>query len=155
MIEIERKFLVKNTDFEQNAVKKLNIKQGYLSKDPARSVRIRIIDEQGWLTIKGPTDPSGIERYEYEETLSPGQAHNLFALCLPGSIAKTRYLVAVENLVYEVDVFHQDNDGLVLAELELPTRDTPFNKPSWLGEEVTGDIRYYNSYLSDHPFSSW
>lgn len=155
MIEIERKFLVKSDAFINQATTIQEIRQGYISKDPARSVRIRIIGDKGWLTIKGPTDPTGIERFEFEESLSGVDARHLFKLCLPGAIHKTRYLATSGNLTFEVDIFHGENAGLTVAELELPTRDTPFEKPDWLGKEVTGDKRYYNAYLSDHPFKTW
>lgn len=147
-MEIERKFLVKG-DFFSTATSNTKIAQGYLSSVPERTVRVRIRDEQAYLTIKGISNASGMSRYEWEKEILVSEAQELLSLCEAGVITKTRYLVPEPSgLVFEVDVFEGSHQGLVLAEIELPTEDTPFEKPSWLGEEVTGQKEYYNSYLS-------
>lgn len=147
-MEIERKFLVKG-DFLPVATSNTKIAQGYLSSVPERTVRVRIRDEQAYLTIKGISNASGMSRYEWEREIPMSEAQELLLLCEAGVITKIRYLVPeASGLVFEVDVFEGSHQGLVLAEIELPTEDTPFEKPSWLGEEVTGQKEYYNSYLS-------
>lgn len=153
--EIERKFLVKNLDFLDASTGCLQIKQGYLCSAPERTVRIRIQDLLAFITIKGISDASGVSRYEWEKKLKMAEALELFALCEPGSIEKQRILVPVGKHCYEVDMFLGANAGLILAEIELTHRDEKFEKPQWLGEEVTGDHRYYNSYLAKHPYSTW
>ena len=155
MLEIERKFLVKNTGFKTEAFSQSEIKQGYLSSNPARAVRVRITGDQAFLTIKGASDAGGTTRFEWEKEIAPEDAQELFKLCEPGSIHKTRYYVKAGKHTYEVDEFYGDNEGLVLAEIELETADQHFDKPDWLGEEVTGDNRYYNSQLSKNPYTSW
>lgn len=154
-IEIERKFLVNSSTFKGDAVRSYRIIQGFLSKDPERTVRIRLLDDKGNLTVKGLGDSSGISRFEWERELSKSDAEALLKLCLPGIIDKERFEIRAEDLLYEVDVFYSDNEGLIVAEIELPHADASFHKPTWLGEEVTGDSRYYNSYLSEHPFNTW
>lgn len=153
-LEIERKFLVKS-DFKQFAYKKEHIAQGYLSSVPERTVRIRIKGEKGYITIKGIGNQSGMARYEWEKEIPLNEAKELIELCESGIIGKTRYYIKNGELTFEVDEFAGLNQGLVMAEIELPNEDTPFTRPEWLGEEVTNDKRYYNSYLSKHPFSTW
>lgn len=155
MIEIERKFLVRTDQFLEEASHKVYLVQGFLSSHPNRTVRVRLKADTGALTVKGRSSLDGTTRFEWETQLTPEEAKALLDLCEPGIIEKTRYEVVVEEHVFEVDVFHGDNDGLILAEIELPSKETPFEKPAWLGKEVTGDIRYYNSQLSKHPFKSW
>ena len=150
--EIERKFLVSG-DFKQEACDSFRLVQGYISTDPDRTVRVRIKGEQGFLTIKGRSSLDGLSRYEWEKGIPVSEALELMNLCVSGVIDKTRYLVPYGGHTYEVDVFHGANEGLVLAEIELADEQEMFEKPSWLGEEVTGDVRYYNSMLSLHPFS--
>lgn len=153
--EIERKFLVLNEDFKTLSHRFFRIAQGYLSIDPARTVRVRLKDGQGHLTVKGLSDPAGLSRYEWEKSIPADEAKELLHLCLPGLIDKTRYLVAAGPHTYEVDVFHGENEGLTVAELELAHSDETFERPDWLGREVTGDIRYYNAYLARHPYREW
>jgi CYTH domain-containing protein len=148
MIEIERKFLVNSNDFKSLASSKVFIQQGYLSKDPHRTVRIRIRDKQAFLTIKGISNASGMSRFEWEKEIPLNEGKALMALCLPTIIEKTRYLVSQGELYFEVDVFKGDHKGLVLAEIELPSETTKVKLPSWIGKEVTGQKAYYNSYLS-------
>jgi len=148
MIEIERKFLVNSNDFKSLANSKVFIQQGYLSKDPHRTVRIRIRDKQAFLTIKGISNASGMSRFEWEKEIPLNEGKALMALCLPTIIEKTRYLVSQGELYFEVDVFKGDHKGLVLAEIELPSETAKVKLPSWIGKEVTGQKAYYNSYLS-------
>lgn len=155
MIEIERKFLVTSTAFLDDYTRCNRIVQGYLSSSPERTVRVRIKGEQGFLTIKGKSNESGLSRYEWEKEIPIEEAEQLFLLCEKGVIDKTRYEVIVGTHLFEVDVFVGDNDGLIIAEVELNSEDETFEKPNWLGEEVTNDIRYYNSYLSKKPYKNW
>ncbi len=150
--EIERKFLVLNEDFKTSAYKSVEIQQCYLSKDPYRTVRIRILNEKAYITVKGKSIKNGVERFEFEKEISKKDALQLKDLCLPYPINKTRYYVSFNNHIFEVDVFKDYNKGLILAEIELNDENEIFKKPDWLGKEVTGDLRYYNSYLSEHPF---
>ncbi len=153
--EIERKFLVKGK-YKNLVIKKSKIIQGFLSSDPERTVRIRIKEDKGYLTIKGISNQSGTTRFEFEKEISLQEAKDLLKICEPGIIEKTRHIVlANNNLYFEVDEFYGDNLGLTIAEIELPDEQTPFDQPDWLGQEVTGDIRYYNSNLKKNPFSSW
>lgn len=153
-IETERKFLVRDRSFEAEAVSRHDMCQGYIAHDGGRTVRIRIVDGRGVLTIKGPSF-DGISRAEWEKELSMEEAMDLFTLCKAGSVEKTRYIIPCGARKFEVDVFHGENDGLVMAEIELGSPDEEFEHPAWLGEEVTGDKRYYNSYLSKYPFKTW
>lgn len=155
MIEIERKFLVISDDYKSAASAKNQIAQGYLNSNAERTVRVRIKGEIGFLTIKGKGNETGMSRFEWETELSLLEAKPLLALCEKGKIEKTRYEVEVGNHVFEVDDFHGENAGLVIAEIELKSEDEVFEKPHWLGEEVTNDERYYNAYLSNHPFNEW
>ncbi len=152
--EIERKFLVKG-DFKQYSDSSMRITQGYLSSVPERIVRIRIYGDKAFLTIKGITNSSGISRYEWEKEIAVNEASELLKLCEPGIIDKTRYLIKTGTNTFEVDEFYGENEGLVVAEIELAAEDQHFEKPDWLGEEVTGDKRYFNSRLVKTPFSRW
>jgi adenylate cyclase len=155
MVEIERKFLVTSNEYLKSFTKQNRIVQGYLSSDPKRTVRIRLKGENGYLTIKGESNESGLTRFEWEKEISYSDAENLLRLCEKGVIDKIRYEVIVGVHVYEVDVFAKENEGLVIAEIELSSEEETFEKPNWLGKEVTGDKRYYNSYLSKTPFKNW
>ena len=151
--EIERKFLVKG-EFKSLAYSQSHIVQGYISSAHGRTVRIRIRDEKGYLTIKGASNASGMSRYEWEKEIPFNEAQELMKLCEPGIIDKTRYLVKSGKHTFEVDDFYGENDGLILAEVELGSEDELYEKPSFIGEEVTGDVRYYNSNLMKHPFTN-
>ena len=152
--EIERKFLVAG-DFKPFAKKAVRIVQGYLSSVAERTVRIRVKGDEGFITIKGIGSESGASRFEWEKEIPVSDALELMKLCEPGVIDKTRYLVDVGGHTYEVDEFYGDNDGLVVAEIELSSEDEDFIRPEWLGEEVTGDVKYYNSMLMKHPYKNW
>ena len=153
--EIERKFLVKG-DFKNLAVKQFHISQGFLSTTPERTVRIRLKDKTGYITVKGIGNASGTTRFEWEKEISKEEAEQLLAICEPTIIKKTRYIIpANDNLFFEVDEFLDSNKGLLIAEIELPKEDSFFKKPDWLGAEVTGQTNYYNSFLSQKPFSKW
>lgn len=153
-LEIERKFLIKG-DFKKYAVKSLTIKQGYISAVHGITVRVRLKDIKGYLTIKGGTGESGISRYEWEKEIAFEEAEELLRLCDSGIIDKTRYLIPAGNYTWEVDEFHGENEGLVMAEIELKSEADTFSVPDWLGQEVTGDLRYYNSYIAKNPFTRW
>ena len=154
-LEIERKFLVCGEDYKQQAFHHSRIKQGYISSRRGATVRVRLRDGQGFLTIKGPSDAKGMSRYEFEKEISADEAAHLFELCEPGIIDKTRYLVRSGRHTFEVDEFYGDNQGLVMAEVELQSETETFEKPSFIGQEVTGDRRYYNSHLREYPYSQW
>ncbi len=153
-LEIEHKFLVKG-EYKPFAVGSFPVTQGYLSSVSGRTVRVRIKGDKGFLTIKGATHKNGLSRYEWEKEIDVCDARELLQLCEPGIIDKTRHLVPVGKHVYEVDEFHGENQGLVIAELELSSEDESFEKPPWLGEDVSLDHRYHNSMLSKNPFSRW
>ena len=154
-IEIERKFLVRKGDaYKSAAFSSSRIKQGYIPAQGA-TVRIRVRDKQGFLTIKGKSYNGGMSRYEFEKEITPDEAENLLQLCQGGLIDKTRYLVKVGSHVFEVDEFYGENQGLVMAEVELKDENEEYEKPSLVGLEVTGDHRFYNSHLLTHPFSEW
>jgi CYTH domain-containing protein len=155
MKEIERKFLVTSKAYRDSASHKYHIVQGYLNSHPERTVRLRLKGESAFLTVKGKGNESGTTRAEWETELSLLEARPLMKLCEPGMIDKMRYEVYVGKHVFEVDEFTGENQGLVIAEIELTDENEPFEKPSWLGNEVTGDERYYNSYLSKRPFAKW
>lgn len=155
MVEIERKFLVDNGDYKAEAFQKDRIFQGYINSDPERTVRIRIRGEKGYITIKGKSSLTGMSRYEWEKEIPVEEALVLKKLCEPGEIEKIRYLVRFRELIIEIDEFLGENDGLIIAEVELQNEQTEIIKPSWMGTEVTGDKKYYNSYLSKNPFKSW
>ncbi len=153
--EIERKFLVTG-EFKSLAYAQSHIVQGYICSDQGRTVRIRIRDDKGYLTIKGRSDESGLSRYEWEREIPLADAESMMNICMPGVIDKIRYLVRIdESHVAEVDEFMGDNQGLVVAEVELESTDDSFEKPAFLGEEVTGDRRYYNSMLMKTPYNLW
>jgi adenylate cyclase len=152
--EIERKFLAKE-GYKQFAFTHTRITQGYLSSVPERIVRVRKNGEKGYITIKGVSNLTGMSRYEWEKEIPVDEAMELLALCETGIIDKIRFLVQVGKFTFEVDEFYGENEGLVVAEVELSFEEELFDKPEWLGEEVTGDKRYYNSKLAKNPFSGW
>ena len=152
--EIERKFLVIG-DFKSQAFEQSRIVQGYISSARGRTVRVRIRNGRGYLTIKGASNESGTSRYEWEKELSLHEAEELMKLCEPGVIDKTRYLVRSGEHIFEVDEFYGENEGLIVAEGELNAEDEAFVKPSFIGQEVTGDVRYYNSQLMKKPYTTW
>ena len=154
-MEIERKFLVRGEDYKQRSYAHSRIKQGYICSGHGRTVRVRLRDEQGFLTIKGPSLDGGLSRYEFEKEITREEAEQLFRLCEPGIIDKTRYLVPCGRHTFEVDEFYGDNQGLVVAEVELSAPDEPFEKPAFIDREVTGDRRYYNSHLRQMPYTLW
>lgn len=155
MIEIERKFLVKSDAFLKLFKTQNRIVQGYLSSMPERTVRVRIKGEKGFLTIKGKSNESGLSRMEWEKEIDVKEAELLLQICESGVIDKVRYEIEVGKHTIEVDVFEGENKGLILAEIELQTENELFEKPEWLGKEVTGDERYYNAYLNKKPFKHW
>lgn len=155
MIEIERKFLVTSDQFKKEAFSQKRIKQGYLSAVPERTVRIRIKGNEAYITIKGRTNESGMSRFEWEKKIPVEEAEKLLLLCEKGIIDKTRFEVKVGQHTYEIDEFYGENQGLLMAEIELKSETENFQKPNWLGKEVTADKRYYNSYLSSNPFKNW
>ncbi len=152
--EIERKFLVSG-DFKSEAAKATRITQGYLSSVPERTVRVRIKGDKGYMTVKGIGSNSGASRFEWEKEIPVEDVRELLKICEPGVIDKTRYLVPAGKHTFEVDEFYGDNEGLVVAEVELGSEDEEFVRPGWLGEEVTGDPRYYNSMLMKKPYKTW
>ncbi len=155
MIEIERKFLVKSNNYREAATSKTRIVQGFLNTHPERTVRVRIKGDQGFLTIKGKTNKGGTTRFEWEKEIKLNETQELLKLSEEGVVDKVRYEVPYGNHVYEVDEFFGSNEGLVIAELELNNENEHFEKPDWLGEEVTGEVKYYNSQLSNKPYISW
>ena len=155
MIEIERKFLVTSNAFKTEAFTQNRISQGYLSSAPGRTVRVRIKGNKGFLTIKGASNESGLSRFEWEKEIPVNEAAELLQLCEEGVIDKTRFEVKMGNHVFEIDEFYGENEGLIMAEIELNSETEAFEKPNWLGKEVTNDIRYYNSYLSKNPYKKW
>ncbi len=152
--EIERKFLVTG-NFKHMVTRRSRIMQGYLCSDKVRTVRVRLCDDEGFLTIKSATNERGWSRYEFEQSIPIYDAQELLGLCHPGIIEKVRYWIPFAGHVWEVDVFDGDNAGLIIAEIELLSEDEVFEKPEWVGKEVSGDKRYYNAMLSEHPFSEW
>ena len=154
-LEIERKFLVRHADYKRQAFSSSHIQQGYICSGHGRTVRVRIRDDRGYLTIKGPSDEKGMSRYEFEKEITLNEAQELMKLCEPGSIDKVRYLVKSGSHTFEVDEFHGDNEGLVMAEVELQSEDEHFEKPDFIGREVTGDRRYYNGHLARMPYRVW
>lgn len=153
--EIERKFRVKNTTFLQDIKSKSKIVQGYLSSNPDRTVRIRVKNNKGFITIKGRSSDSGTTRLEWEKEIDFQEAHQLMNLCEDFIIEKTRYEVIFQNQLFEIDVFEGKNEGLIIAEIELESENQNLIFPDWLGREVTGDIRFYNAYLSRKPYANW
>ncbi|MCQ2196688.1 MAG: CYTH domain-containing protein [Bacteroidaceae bacterium] len=152
--EIERKFRVVG-EFKHLSTNCTHIQQGYISSGNGRTVRVRIRDEKGYLTIKGPSNAAGLARFEWEKEIPVSEAEALMSICEPGIIDKHRYLVPVGNHVFEVDEFHGDNDGLIMAEVELGSEDEEYDRPEWLGVEVTGDRRFYNSHMRKYPYKMW
>ena len=152
--EIERKFLVKG-DYKSHTKKETRITQGYLSSVPERTVRVRIKGDKGFITIKGISNASGVSRYEWEKEIPVSEVKELLELCEPGIINKTRFLVDAGKHTFEVDEFYGDNDGLTVAEIELTDENEAFEKPEWLGEEVTGNTKYFNAQLVRNPFKKW
>jgi len=155
MLEIERKFLVSSEKFREEAFAQNRISQGYLSSVPGRTVRVRIKGNKGFLTIKGATNESGLSRFEWEKEIPVDEASALLQLCEKGVIDKTRFEVKMGNHIFEVDEFYGENEGLIVAEIELKSETESFEKPNWLSKEVTNDVRYYNSYLSKNPYKKW
>lgn len=155
MIEIERKFLVVSLAFKKAATSKQRIVQGFLNTHPERTVRVRIMGDLGYLTIKGKSNQAGTTRFEWEKKLEVPEAEALLKICEEGVIDKVRYYVPFGQHLFEIDEFCGDNEGLIVAEIELLSEQEDFEKPSWLGEEVTGKTKYYNSRLSKEPFNTW
>ena len=153
--EIERKFLVLNDSYKRESFSHSRIQQGYITSERGRTVRIRIRDEKAYITIKGPSLNGGLSRYEFEQEIPMDDARQLMALCEPGIIDKTRWLVKSSSHTFEVDEFFGDNAGLVMAEVELRSEDDVVQIPDFIGDEVTGDRRYYNSQLRQHPYKEW
>ena len=154
-LEIERKFLVKSTSFKKESHQQITIKQGFLNSNKHRTVRVRITNTAGFLTIKGVSNTLGTSRFEWEKEIPLQEAEALLLLCESGVIEKTRYLIRLGNHTFEVDEFLGDNKGLLVAEIELTSETETFEKPTWLGEEVTGQVQYYNACLSKKPFKNW
>lgn len=156
LLEVERKFLVTG-DFKEQAVSSTHIAQGYIASGGGRTVRVRIRGDKGYLTIKGPSNKAGIARFEWEKEIPRHEAEALMTICEPGIIEKTRWLVpsADGRHTWEVDVFEGENEGLVMAEIELESEDDTFEKPHFIGKEVTGDRRFYNSHMRRYPFRMW
>ena len=152
--EIEKKFLVAG-EFKESAKKATRITQGYLSSVPERTVRVRVKGEKGYITVKGIGNDSGASRFEWEKEIPVEDVRDLLKICEPGVIDKTRYLVDCDGHTFEVDEFYGDNEDLVVAEVELGDENEAFTRPSWLGEEVTGDKKYYNSMLMKNPYKNW
>ena len=153
--EIERKFLVLNDLYKSAASRSFRIRQGYLSSNPERTVRVRIKGDSGFLTVKGGSDPTGISRYEWEKMIPVNEAEELLRICEPGMIDKVRFEIKFGNHIFEVDEFLGENLGLVVAELELKSEDESYLQPDWLGREVTGELKYYNSQLARRPYNLW
>ncbi|MBQ2808482.1 MAG: CYTH domain-containing protein [Bacteroidaceae bacterium] len=154
-LEIERKFLVADDSYKSMAFHSDRIAQGYLCREGGNSARVRVRGDKGYITIKGPSMDGGISRFEWEKEIPAGEAWELLNLCHGGIIDKTRYLVKCGKHTFEVDEFYGDNEGLVMAEVELESPDEEFERPQFLGKEVTGDRRYYNSSLTRFPFKCW
>lgn len=155
MLEIERKFLVKDKSFKTDVISENQIVQGFLNSDPERTVRVRIKNEKGFITVKGKSNIEGTIRFEWEKEILTTEAKTLLELCEKGIIEKTRYEIKQGNHIFEVDEFYGDNEGLIIAEIELNHETEIFKKPSWLGKEVTGEVHYYNSQLSINPYKNW
>ena len=155
MLEIERKFLVLDDSYKQLSYGSFHIVQGYICSERGRTVRVRIRDERAYLTIKGPSENGGLSRYEFEREIPLEDGQQMMQLCEPGIIDKTRWLVKSGRHTFEVDEFHGENEGLVVAEVELSSEGETFEKPHFIGKEVTGDRRYYNRCLRINPFNKW
>ncbi|AFU68437.1 triphosphate tunnel metalloenzyme-like protein [Psychroflexus torquis ATCC 700755] len=155
MQEIERKFLVHSDVYKREAFKSSKIAQGFLNSEKSRTVRVRITDKKGFLTVKGLSSASGLSRFEWETEVPYEEAKALLKLCEPGQIEKRRYYVNVGKHIFEVDEFYGENQGLTIAEIELSTEDETFETPDWLAKEVTGEVKYFNSMLSKTPYKQW
>ena len=155
MLEIERKFLVKNKNFKKEAYQSFHIKQGYLNSHPERTTRIRIKENKSFMTVKGKSSESGLSRFEWEKEIDLKDAEALLQLCEPGKIEKTRFLVKSGNHIFEVDEFYGENEGLIVAEVEMNSESDQVLLPDWLANEVTGEQKYYNSALTQKPFKTW
>jgi len=155
MIEIERKFLIVSDKYKEQAYKKTRIVQGFLNTQKERTVRVRIKGKEAYIAIKGISNKEGTSRFEWEKKIAVEEAEQLIELCEPNLIEKIRYENKVGNHIFEVDEFSAENEGLIIAEIELSEENESFEKPDWLGKEVTGDIRYYNSQLSRVPYKNW
>ena len=155
MLEIERKFLILKNDYKSEAFKQTRIVQGFLNTHKERTVRIRIKGDKAFITVKGISNSEGTTRMEWEKEISVKDADTLLTLCEPNLIEKIRFEIKSGNHIFEVDEFFGENEGLVVAEIELTSENEAFEKPDWLGEEVTGDVRYYNSLLSKTPYRNW
>lgn len=154
-LEIERKFLVRSLDYREVAVSKKRIVQGFLNTHPERTVRIRVAGEKAFITVKGIGNSSGTTRFEWEKEIPVAEATNLIDLCEPIVVEKIRYNVLQGDHLFEVDEFLGENKGLIIAEIELKHEDEAFEKPAWLGKEITGNTAYYNSQLSKKPYNQW
>ncbi len=155
MFEIERKFLVTSRAFKASAFKSSRIVQGFLNTHPERTVRVRIKGDKGFITVKGKSNEAGTIRTEWEKEIGLDEAAMLLELCEEGVVDKIRYEIKERNHIFEVDEFFGKNEGLIIAEVELTSENEDFEKPAWLGEEVTGKVKYYNSQLSKNPFNTW
>ena len=155
MLEIERKFLVLSSAYREKATSKERIVQGFLNTHPERTVRVRIKGAKGFLTVKGKSNTAGTSRFEWEKEISVEEVESLLPFCETGMIAKFRYEVPVGKHIFEVDEFEGDNEGLVVAEVELNSETEPFEIPDWIGKEVTGEIKYNNSQLGRNPYKKW
>lgn len=155
MIEIERKFLVTSFAYRDEAFQKIRISQGFLNTHAERTVRIRVMGYGAFITVKGKSSGDGLERFEWEKDISVEEAEDLLNLCEPGIIEKQRYLVKLGDHIFEIDEFFGENEGLVIAEVELKDKNEKIENPIWLGEEVTGQVKYYNSQLSKNPYNNW
>jgi len=155
MIEIERKYLVNSRDYRSLAFSKSHIVQGFLSTHPDRIVRIRIMNDNAFLTVKGRSNTAGTTRFEWEKKIPVHEAKLLLELCEKEILEKTRFYIKMGGHIIEVDEFLGSNKGLVIAEIEIENEDENIQVPSWVGLEITGDIKYYNSQLSKCPFKEW
>ena len=154
-VEIERKFIVTNDCYKALAFQSDRIAQGYICREGGNSARVRVRGDKGYITIKGPSLDGGLSRFEWEKEIPVAEALELLKLCHDAIIDKMRYLVKWGNHIFEVDEFFGENEGLVIAEIELSVVDEQFEKPDFIGQEVTGDKRYYNSRLTRFPYKSW
>ena len=154
-LEIERKFLVRSEAYKVQASTQTTMAQGFLNTHPERTVRVRIVGDKGFLTVKGASNASGVSRFEWEHQIPHGEAVNLIDLCEGSIVQKIRYRVNFQGHIFEVDEFLGENVGLTVAELELEHEDQRYGRPSWLGKEITGQTKYYNSQLALKPFSLW
>ena len=152
---LQRKFLIVSDKYKEQAYKKTRIVQGFLNTHKERTVRVRIKGKEAYIAIKGISNKEGTSRFEWEKKIAVEEAEQLIELCEPNLIEKIRYEIKVGNHIFEVDEFSAENEGLIIAEIELSEENESFEKPDWLGKEVTGDIRYYNSQLSRVPYKNW